>query len=107
MPQTADDADFKRCKFSITCHTDDLAVVHCLRALCHFAEIAVKPQIAWGGTTIESWASSGKQVTLRFTSPHHRETFIREATRLLPAGIWKETARSDDDPAHRQRPRRA
>jgi len=100
------EADYLRCKFSITCYTDDMAVVHCLRALCHYAEIAVKPQIAWGGTTLENWAHSDKKVTLRFTSPYHRETFVREAARLLPTGSWKEIERNDNDPAQRQRPKR-
>ena len=105
MPRTQAelDEDYRRCHFSITCHTDDEAVVHCLRALCHFAEITVKPQIAWGGTKRQDWVAAGHQITLCFTSTHHRDRFVREATRLLPSGIWHETSRSDEDPARRQR----
>ncbi len=41
-------SDHKLFKFSITCQTDDLAVLHCLRALCQYAEQHKKPQIGWG-----------------------------------------------------------
>jgi hypothetical protein len=98
--------DYQRCHFSITCRTEDLAVVHCLRALCQHAEQGCLPQIAWGGTSESSWRSSGKSIKLRFTSPSYREAFIREANRLLPLGIWHEIERRDNDPAVRQRARR-
>jgi hypothetical protein len=62
------DEEYLRCHFSITCFTEDAAVVHCLRALCHFAESGVKPQIAWGGTKMKDWISAGHQITLHFTS---------------------------------------
>jgi hypothetical protein len=95
--------EYARCHFSITCFTEDAAVVHCLRALCHFAETDVKPQIAWGGTTISNWRGAGNQITLRFSSPHHRDRFVSEASRLLPGNSWREVSRSDNDPATRQR----
>jgi hypothetical protein len=97
--------DYERCQYSITCHTDDLAVVHCLRALCQHAEEDCRPQMAWGGTGAVAWQQAGNQITLRFTTPGYREAFLREAVRLLPAGSWRETARSDSDPASRRRAR--
>ncbi len=97
------DEEYQRCHFSITCFTEDPAVVHCLRALCHFAEDGVKPQIAWGGTRIPEWLTAGKQITLRFSSPDYRDCFVHEATRLLPTGSWREIRRNDNDPAKRQR----
>jgi hypothetical protein len=97
------DADYLRCRFSITCHTDDLAIVHCLRSLCEFAEEDGLPQIGWGGTKRSNWESDNHQITLRFTNPRYREAFINEARRLLPKGSWSEVRRSDNDPAHRQR----
>jgi hypothetical protein len=100
------DFDYQRCKFSITCQTDDLAVVHCLRALCEHAEKDGKPQIGWGGTKRSEWLAAEKKITLRFTHPDFREAFVRESHRLLPAGSWSEVSRSDSDPATRQRPRR-
>jgi hypothetical protein len=56
------DFDYQRCKFSITCQTNDLAVVHCLRAICQFAEKVVMPQIAWGGTKETEWLAAGKKL---------------------------------------------
>jgi hypothetical protein len=100
------DYDYQRCKFSITCRTDDLGVVHCLRALCEHAEKDGKPQIGWGGTKRSDWLAAGKKMTLRFTRPEYREVFVEEATRLLPSGSWSEDSRSDSDPATRQRPQR-
>ena len=100
------DADYARCKYSITCSTDDLAVVHCLRALCEFAIKDIKPQIGWGGTKAKEWSAAGNRITLRFTTPESRDDFVREARRLLPQGSWSEVRRSDNDPARRQRSRR-
>src|SRR4051812_30437075 len=94
--------DYSRCRFSITCHTDDLAVVHCLRALCQHSVSGVKPQIAWGGTSEKNWCDSNHCLTLRFTSTAQRDTFVQEANRLL-GGRWSERRRSDTDPATRQR----
>lgn len=94
--------DYARCKFSITCLTDDLAVLHCLRALCQHNVEGVLPQIAWGGTTEKNWRESDNCITLRFTSPKQREAFVSDANRLL-GGHWTGVDRSDDDPATRQR----
>ncbi len=94
---------YQRCRYSITCHTDDLAVVHCLRAICHFAEEGCPPQIAWGGTTEVKWRAAGNRITLRFTSPAYRDNFVKEAMRILPPDSWSEVARSDNDPARRRR----
>jgi hypothetical protein len=95
--------DYERCRYSITCQTDDLAVVHCLRALCQHCEQDCVPQIAWGGTGEEAWRDAGNQITLRFTNPEYRAAFVREVTRLLPAEIWREVGQIDNDPAKRQR----
>jgi hypothetical protein len=97
------DEDYELCRYSITCSTDDLAIVHCLRALCEFAITDVRPQIGWGGTKATEWRAAGNQITLRFTTHESRERFVQEARRLLPAGSWAEVSRSDNDPAKRQR----
>lgn len=98
------DADFVRCHFSVSCHTDDLGVLHCLRSLAQYAEGSDIPKaITWGGTKESAWAQDGHVVTFRFTSPDYRQTFLAEAKRLLPAGSWRPTARSDADPATRRR----
>ena len=94
--------DYKRYRFSVTCETADRAVLHCLRALCQWAEQYRKKQIGWGGTGDSSWQTAGGQFTLRFTSPDFRERFVQEANRLLP-GHWRVVSRNDNDPATRQR----
>lgn len=45
------DEDYPRCHYSISCGTDDLAVLHCLRSLSQYAEGSNIPQsLPWGGT---------------------------------------------------------
>lgn len=97
------DEEYQRCRYSITVHTDDLAVVHCLRSLCEYAEKDVKPQIGWGGTKRTDWEKDGKKITLRFSSAEYRENFISTADRLLPTESWSEVTRNNNDPATRQR----
>lgn len=101
------ESDYERCRFSITCHTDDIAVVHCLRALCECAADGVRPQIGWGGTKASEWRAAGNRITLRFATPESRKRFVDSALRLLPSGSWSEIARNDADPARRQRAVRA
>ena len=98
----SDDYDFF--KFSITCQTDDLAVVFCLRALCQFAEQHKYPQIGWGGSGESSWRANSNNITLRFTSSKYRDKFIDEANRLLH-GRWSQININNNDPAERQRKR--
>ncbi|HZZ45030.1 MAG TPA: hypothetical protein VFE58_18990 [Tepidisphaeraceae bacterium] len=95
--------DYARCHYSITCATDDIAIVHCLRALCELANPDIPKQIGWGGTKRADWIRDGKQITLRFTSPGNRDRFVREAQRILPVALWREARRNDNDPATRQR----
>lgn len=98
------DADYARCRYSISVQTPDLAVLHCLRALTQHAEGSTIPKnITWGGTKESAWRRDGRTVTFRFTSPTYRDAFVAEAVRLLPTGSWTEVARSDTDPAVRQR----
>jgi hypothetical protein len=98
------DADYERCHFSVSCETHDLAVLHCLRSLSQFAEGSKIPKsIPWGGTKEAAWRKNHEVVTFRFTSPDYRQTFIDEATRLLPTGSWRTVGTSDNDPASRRR----
>lgn len=97
------DADYLRCKYSITCKTDDVAVLFCLRSLCELCETSVLPQIAWGGTQRKHWRSAGNCATFRFSAPEMREKFRQEASRVLPIGSWHEVGHNDENPAQRQR----
>lgn len=98
------DADYARCKYAVTCYTEDLAVLHCLRALSQFAEGSNIPKsIPWGGTKESEWRAAANQARFRFTSPAYRAAFLDEARRLLPPGSFKDVASSDIDPASRRR----
>lgn len=96
--------EHKRLHFSATCHTADLAVLHCLRALVQFAVTGktTSASIGWGGTGESEWRSAGEKVTFRFPDPESRQVFQTEANRLL-AGHWELVATSDADPAKPQR----
>jgi hypothetical protein len=85
-------------RFSVTCHTEDKAVMYCLRALAHFAEHHAQKNIAWGGTDDESWQRDGNRITLRFTDPAFRQIFRDVADDLL-GGRWEVTSTSENDPA--------
>ena len=89
-------------KFSLTCRTEDLGVVYCLRAIAEYSQKEINPRIAWGGTKDADWRQNRQCVTFHFSSPQNREGFLQAAQRFLAPGSWTEVARSDDDPAKRQ-----
>jgi hypothetical protein len=88
--------------FSITLHTDDRAVVNCLRALSQISQQQGNVRIPWGGTKDAAWEKAGHTVTFRFTSPAYRQGFVDVAERVLRPGSWREVGRSDSDPASPQ-----
>jgi hypothetical protein len=94
--------DYQHYHFSATCQTQDAAVLHCLRALCQWAEKWKKPNIGWGGTTQRRWELSGGRLTLRFTNPAYRQNFVDKANELLN-GRWAPVGSNDNNPAERQR----
>jgi hypothetical protein len=89
-------------RFGITIHSDDLAVVNCLRSLSQFSQKTGNNRICWGGTKDRDWEQEGHRVTFRFSRPEYREGFVAEVNRLLPLSLWREVARSDSDPARPQ-----
>ncbi len=46
-------------RFSITVHTDDVAILYCLRALADYSQETGNTRIAWGGTKREDWERDG------------------------------------------------
>jgi hypothetical protein len=86
-------------KFSITIHSDDLAVVNCLRALSKYSQKGVNNTIPYGNTKERDWLKANNCVTFRFSSPNYRDGFINESNRLLPKDLWSEVSRSDADQA--------
>jgi len=89
--------------FSITVHTDDLAVLHCLRALADYAEKSSQKKIAWGGTTKPNWQCNNNCVVFHFSKNGFREEFKRQARRLLPEASWTLKREADNDPAKPER----
>lgn len=88
-------------KFSITLHSDDLAVINCLRSLSQFSQKTGNNRIPWGGTKDSDWERDNHHVTFRFTSPEYREGFKSEVKRLLPASCCDFVEENDNDPAHK------
>ena len=84
--------------YRITCHTDDEAVLSCLRALTDFAEHSSRKKIAWGNTKKRDWERSDHCIKFRFSRPEFRDDSRQEATELL-GGRWCERGASDSDPA--------
>ena len=86
-------------RYSVTIRTDDLAIVNCLRALSKYSQRTGNNNIPWGGTKDRDWEASKHNVTFRFSDPSYRELFLKEIDRILPASLWVEVERSDDNPA--------
>jgi hypothetical protein len=86
-------------KYSITIHSDDLAVVNCLRALSKYSQKTGNNNIPWGGTKDKDWNKRHHEVTFHFSDAAYRDGFVHELRRLLPEGLWRETDRDDADPA--------
>ena len=89
-------------KYSITVHSDDLAVVNCLRAVAEFSQKTGNNRIPWGGTKDKDWKRDGSCVTFRFTTTDYRARFLAEAKRLLPNQLWSVVGQNDNDPAKKQ-----
>ena len=89
-------------RFSVTIHTDDRAVVNCLRALSQISQLQGNVRIPWGGTKDADWERDKQEVTFRFTSPVYRQGFVECAGRVLRHGLWREVRRNDSDPASPQ-----
>lgn len=85
-------------EYSITIHTDDRAVLNCLRALSQYSQRTGNNRIPWGGTKESDWKRDDHKVTFQFTEPEYRDTFVDEVTRLLPDDLWDEAERSDNNP---------
>ena len=75
-------------RFSVTLHTNDLAVVYCMRALADYCQKTENTRKAWGGTGNKHWQER-KRVTFRFTTESYRAEFLREVRRLLCGKLWK------------------
>ena len=88
-----------RAIISITIKTNDLAVLHCLRALSQYAQRTGNSRIPWGGTKKEDWERDNHCVTFHFSKPEYRSAFIHEAARLLPGELWGIIGTDDADPA--------
>jgi hypothetical protein len=89
-------------KHSVTIHTDDLAVVNCLRALSELSQRTGNNRIPWGGTKDRDWKRDAYCTTFRFTTADYRASFLLEVKGLLPQHLWSVVRQSDSDPARPQ-----
>jgi hypothetical protein len=87
--------------YSITVHSEDLAVVNCLRALSQFSQKSGNNRIPWGGTKDSDWKRDNHQVVFHFSCPDYRNGFKAEVRRLLPKDCCSFVSERDDDPAHK------
>jgi hypothetical protein len=85
--------------YSVTVHTDDLALLGCLRSLSQHAQSSGNARIPWGGMKREDWQRANHHAIFHFTNDGYRQDFIHHAERLLPRELWRITAKRDDDPA--------
>jgi hypothetical protein len=88
--------------YGVTMHTDDLALIGCLRALSQHAQARGNARILWGGIKREDLQRSNHRATFHFSSREYGEDFLEHARRLLPQELWQVTAQRDDDPAKPQ-----
>jgi len=86
-------------RFSITVHTEDLAILYCLRAIADYSQETGNTRITWGGTKKNDWERQNRSVTFRFSKPSYRTKFTQEAGRVLPADSWRKMTESNNDPA--------
>ena len=86
-------------RFSITVHTDDLALLQCLRALCHYCESSSHKATGTAAAKQADWDGHGHRVTFRFSTHGCRAMFVDQIERLLPREMWKIAAQNDHDPA--------
>lgn len=84
-------------------HSDDLAVIGCLRALSQHSQATGNARIPWGGTKRSDWEAASHRVTFRFSSPDYRNDFVQHVSRLLPKSIYSIICMSDNDPATPQK----
>ncbi len=85
-------------RFSITIHTEELAVVNCLRALSQFSQKTENNRIPWRGTKDKDWQRDGKKVTFRFNKRDYRDGFIAVIEQVLRPNLCNVTTTRDDDP---------
>lgn len=97
-------SEYLETRYSVSLQTQDLAVLHALRALSQHCYGGAYKQIAWGGTGERQWRANDDVVTFRFKSDRERATFLSECRRVLVGGLWSVVATSDNDPAEKQRP---
>ena len=84
-------------KFSITVHSDDLALIASMRGLAWFCQDEMNRQISVDGAKQEDWSRDNHEVKFYFTSKDNRQNFINVAINLFRQA-WKIKNLSDDNP---------
>jgi glycyl-tRNA synthetase alpha subunit len=83
--------------YSITVHTDNLAILYCLRALSMYAQRTGNLYKPWKKASKDSWEQQHHDVPLHFTSAQFRQDFEQAANEIL-AGRWSKVGENDNDP---------
>jgi len=81
--------------FRLTIHTDDIAVLHCLRGLANYCQETGNKNSVVRGTGNDAWMANGHRVTFNFDASAYGEKFVQEGNRLL-AGRWEHVPDRDD-----------
>lgn len=85
-------------RFSLTVRTDDLALLQCLRALCHYCEASSHKAAGTAGASQSAWDDNGHRALFRFSTHGCRTMFLEQIERLLPREMWKVVAQNDHEP---------
>jgi hypothetical protein len=90
----AENADYH---YSVTIHTDSLAILYCLRGLSMFAQKTGNVYKPWGAASKAQWLGHHHIVKFYFTTEQYRSDFEEAANDIL-AGRWIKVGDSVDDP---------
>ena len=76
-----------RIRFEATVHTEDEAILNCLRGLAFFHQQTGNRFEIWGSTSVTDWKRDNGNVTFRFSLPLFRDAFVADVLRLFPAPL--------------------
>lgn len=83
--------------FSVTIHTDSLAILYCLRGLSMYAQKKGNVYKPWGRASKSQWQDHNRIVKFYFTSKQFRDDFEASSNDIL-AGRWTKISDHDADP---------
>ena len=91
-------------RYSVEVYTEDIVVLHCLRAVAQYAQKSGKKFVAWAGTKERDWKRDGC-VKFHFSDPRYREDFKKQADRVLQGRFTLGCDKDKDPPLPKARKR--